>query len=104
VLHCSRSEGKGFPDFGAPKSAVDHLVKEPEEIGKIDPEPAIQTSGVEASIHERVVPLDHHEPFALQTIHGTDCRRRQVYLIRFMTNAKHPANSPPPNIVVPNER
>jgi len=30
--------------------------------------------------------------------------RLSVYRSRFITNAKHPANSPPPKIVVPNER
>ena len=98
------SEGKGFPDFGAPEPAVDHLVKKSKEVGEIDPEPAIYASRIEASIHQRVMPLDHHEPFALETIHA-DCRQLQaVYLIRFMTKAKQPAKSPPPNIVVPNER
>jgi hypothetical protein len=28
----------------------------------------------------------------------------RVYRSRFITNAKHPANNPPPTIVVPNER
>ncbi|HSC57795.1 MAG TPA: hypothetical protein VLC51_11360 [Nitrospira sp.] len=70
------------------------------KIGEIDPEPAIQTAGVKAPIHERVMPLDHHEPFALQTIHEL----QTIHLIRFMTNAKQPANRPPPKIVVPKER
>jgi hypothetical protein len=45
-------------------------MEEPKEIGQIDPESTIQTSGIETSIHQRVMPLDHHEPFALQTIHS----------------------------------
>jgi hypothetical protein len=49
-------------------------VEKAKEIGEIDPESAIQTPGVETSIHQRVVALDHHEPFALQTIHGKTCR------------------------------
>jgi hypothetical protein len=68
------------------------------QIGEVDPEPAIQTAGIETPIHERVVPLDHHEPFALETIHGS--RSYPVYLMRFITNAKQPANRPPPKIVV----
>jgi hypothetical protein len=63
------SQSKGFPNFRSPKSAVDDYVEKTMTVGEIDPEPAIQTAGVEAPIHQRVVPLDHHEPFALQTIH-----------------------------------
>jgi hypothetical protein len=72
VRRGSHSKGKGFPDFGTSEPAIDHLVEKSKKIGEIDPKPTIQTSGVEASIHQRVVPLDHHEPFALQTIHGRD--------------------------------
>jgi hypothetical protein len=75
-------------------------VEKSKKIGEINPEPAIQTAGVKAPIHERVMPLDHHEPFALQTIHEL----QTIHLIRFMTNAKQPANRPPPKIVVPKER
>lgn len=39
-------------------------MKEPEQVGQINPESTIQTTGVEAAIHERVVPLDHHKAFA----------------------------------------
>lgn len=95
-----QSQSKGFPNFGPPESAVDDLVEKSKKIGEIDPEPAIQTAGVKAPIHERVMPLDHHEPFALQTIHEL----QTIHLIRFMTNAKQPANRPPPKIVVPKER
>jgi hypothetical protein len=45
-------------------------MKEAEQVGKINPEPAIQTTGVEASIHQRIVTLDHHESLASQTVHG----------------------------------
>jgi hypothetical protein len=68
------------------------------QIGEVDPKPAIQTAGIETPIHERVVPLHHHEPFAFETIHGS--RSYPVYRMRFITNAKQPANSPPPKIVV----
>ena len=63
------SQSKGFPNFGSSESAVDDLMEKSKKIGEIDPEPAIQTARIQAPIHERVVPLDHHEPFALQTIH-----------------------------------
>jgi hypothetical protein len=39
------------------------------KIGEIDPKSAIEATGVKPPIHERIVPLDHHEPFALKTIH-----------------------------------
>jgi hypothetical protein len=79
-------------------------MKKSKKIGEIDPEPAIQTAGVKAPIHQRVMPLDHHEPFALQTIHEPSLLLQTIHLIRFMTKAKQPANRPPPKIVVPKER
>jgi hypothetical protein len=63
------SERKGFPNLGAPESAVDDFVEKSKKVGEIDPKSAIQTTGVQAPIHERIVPLDHHEAFALKTIH-----------------------------------
>lgn len=65
----SRSERKGFPNLRAPKSAIDHLVKKSKKIGEIDPKSAIETASIETPVHERIVPLDHHEAFALETIH-----------------------------------
>lgn len=44
-------------------------MKEPQQVGQIDPESTIQTTGVETAIHERVVPLDHHKAFAFQAVH-----------------------------------
>jgi hypothetical protein len=63
------SERKGFANFGAPKSAVDDFVEKSKKIGEIDPKPAIETTGVQPPIHERIVPLNHHEAFTFQTIH-----------------------------------
>ncbi len=40
-----------------------------EQVGEIDPKSTIQTTGVEPTIHERVMPLHHHEPFAFQAMH-----------------------------------
>jgi hypothetical protein len=65
----SRSERKGFPNLRAPKSAIDHFVKKSKKIGEIDPKSAIETASIEPPVHERIVPLDHHEAFALETIH-----------------------------------
>src|SRR4030095_7595032 len=63
------SESKGFPDLGSPESAVDDFVKKSKKVGKIDPEPTVQTARIQPPVHERVVALNHHEPFALKTIH-----------------------------------
>jgi hypothetical protein len=49
-------------------------VEKSKEIGKIDPKTAVETARIEPSIHERVVPLNHHEAFALETIHHTSIR------------------------------
>jgi len=49
-------------------------MKKAEQVGKIDPKPAIQTAGIDSPIHQRIVTLDHHETFASQTVH------RRVYL------------------------
>jgi hypothetical protein len=39
------------------------------QVGQIDPKPAIEAACVNSSVHERVVPLEHHEPFALEALH-----------------------------------
>jgi hypothetical protein len=44
-------------------------VEKPEDIRQINPKPAVQTARKEPSIHERVVTLDHHKPFAFQATH-----------------------------------
>jgi hypothetical protein len=44
-------------------------MKESKEVGEIDPKPAIEAPGVETPVHQCIVPLDHHEPFAFETIH-----------------------------------
>ena len=59
-------------------------MKESEQIGEIDPESTIQATGIETpihavsythldvykrQIHERVMPLHHHESFAFQAVH-----------------------------------
>jgi hypothetical protein len=45
-------------------------VKKTKQVGEVDPKAAIETPRIETAIHQRVVPLDHHEPFALETIHA----------------------------------
>jgi len=44
-------------------------MKKAEQVGKVDPKPAIQTAGIDSPIHQRIVTLDHHETFASQTVH-----------------------------------
>jgi hypothetical protein len=44
-------------------------VKKTKQVGKVDPKPAIQTAGIESSIHQRIVAFDHHEPLTSQTMH-----------------------------------
>jgi hypothetical protein len=81
-------------------------VEKPKKIGEIDPKPAIQTARVEPPIHERIMSLNHHEAFTLEAIHHEKVRKdlSTFHRIRFITNARQPARSPPPNIVVLNDR
>jgi hypothetical protein len=44
-------------------------MKKPQDIREINPKPAVQTARKEPPIHERIVTLDHHEPFAFQATH-----------------------------------
>jgi hypothetical protein len=44
-------------------------VEEAEQIGKVDPEPAIQTTGIKPPVYQRIVTLDHHKALAFQTVH-----------------------------------
>ena len=48
-------------------------MKETEQIRKVDPEPAIQTAGIESPIHQRIVTFDHHEALTSQTVHRRAC-------------------------------
>jgi hypothetical protein len=45
-------------------------VEEAEQVGKVNPKPAIQTTGIEPPIHQRIVTLNHHEAVTSQTMHG----------------------------------
>jgi hypothetical protein len=44
-------------------------VEKPKKIGQINPKTAVETTGIQSPIHERVMPLNHHEAFALEAIH-----------------------------------
>jgi len=74
----SRSEREGFPNLRTPESAIDDFVEKPKKSGEIDPKSPIETAGVEPAVHERIVPRDHHEAFALETIHRSS---RQTVVI-----------------------
>jgi hypothetical protein len=74
-LHSSSSKSKRFADLAAPESTIDDFVEKTKEICEVDPKPAVKTAGIEAPIHERVVSLNHHEPFTLKTIH---CLRSSI--------------------------
>lgn len=63
------SQGIGFSDLRAAQAAFNHLMKESEQIRKINPESAIQTARVESAVHQRIVPLHHHEPLAFEAMH-----------------------------------
>jgi hypothetical protein len=45
-------------------------MEEAEQIGKVNPKPAIQTTSIESPIHQRIVTLNHHESITSQTMHG----------------------------------
>jgi hypothetical protein len=64
-------ESEGLTRPGSTDLAVDNLVEEPQEIGQVKPEPAIQAAGAETAIEQRVMPLHHHEPFAFEAIHSS---------------------------------
>jgi hypothetical protein len=44
-------------------------VEKTKQVGKVNPKPAIQTAGIESSIHQRIVAFDHHESLTSQTMH-----------------------------------
>jgi hypothetical protein len=48
-------------------------MKETEQIGKINPESAIQTAGIESPVHQCIVTFDHHEALTSQTVHRRAC-------------------------------
>jgi hypothetical protein len=70
----SRLEREGFPNLRAPEPAIDDFVEKSKKIGEIDPKSAIETTGIEPAVHERIVPLDHHKAFTLETIHRSSCQ------------------------------
>jgi hypothetical protein len=53
-------------------------MKEAKQISKINPKPTIQAAGIKSAIHQRIVTLDHHKPFALKTIHPSPFENDQL--------------------------
>jgi hypothetical protein len=45
-------------------------MEEAEQVSKVNPKPAIQTTGIKPPIHQRIVTLNHHEAVTSQTMHG----------------------------------
>src|SRR5437899_11119172 len=92
-------------------SGLQHLVEESQQVSQVQPEPAVQTPGVQAGTVQRVLPLEHHEPLALEAHHASTLwhgdrwessektRPMRIHLIRFMMMAMHPASRPPPVMV-----
>jgi hypothetical protein len=44
-------------------------MEEAEQISKVDPEPAIQTTGIQSPVYQRIVTLDHHKALTFQAVH-----------------------------------
>jgi len=44
-------------------------MKESEQIGEVDPKSTIEATCVDSAIEQRIMPLHHHEPFALEALH-----------------------------------
>jgi hypothetical protein len=44
-------------------------VKESKQISEIDPESAVEASGIDPAIEEGIVAFDHHKPSALEALH-----------------------------------
>jgi hypothetical protein len=92
-------EYERFTHFITFPPTINNFMKKPEEVGQINPEPAIEAACVNPTIDEGIVAFHQHKPFALETLHTfpvlSDYRRR------FMINATQPASKPPPKSVVP---
>ena len=71
-----RLQGEGFTYFGSTKAAVQDLVKKPQQVGQIQPKSAVEASCIETPTDECIMPLDHHEPFALHAMHNFRSRVR----------------------------
>lgn len=44
-------------------------MKESKQISEIDPESAVEASGIDPAIEEGIVAFDHHKPSALEALH-----------------------------------
>ncbi len=62
-------QSQGFADLVTADAARDDFMQEAKEIRQIKPEPTVQTPRIQPSVHKGVMPLYHHEAFALETAH-----------------------------------
>mgnify|MGYP007037762567 CR=1 FL=1 len=44
-------------------------MKESEQVGEVYPKSTIQATSIETAIHERIMPLHHHESLTFQAVH-----------------------------------
>lgn len=92
-------ENEGFTHFITFPPTINHFMEKPEEVGQINPEPAIETARVNPTIDEGIMALHQHKTLALEALHT--CPVLSDYRMRFMMSATHPASKPPPMSVVP---
>jgi hypothetical protein len=59
----------GFSRFASTEATIEDLVEEAQQVGQVEPEPAVQAAGIETAVDQGIVPLDHHEPLAFQAMH-----------------------------------
>ena len=73
VLLCQKRppllENERFPYFITFPPTIKNFMKKTEEVGQINPEPAIETAGVYSPAHEGIVTFHHHKPSALEALH-----------------------------------
>lgn len=65
----ARLEHVRFPNLVPFSPTIDDFVKEAKKVGQINPESAIEASGIDSAVEEGVVAFDHHEPSALEALH-----------------------------------
>jgi hypothetical protein len=92
-------ENEGLTHLITFSPTINNFMKKPEEVGQINPEPAIKATRVNPAIDESIVAFHQHKSLALEALHT--CPVLSDYRMRFMMSATHPASKPPPMSVVP---
>ena len=88
---CWRSQGRiwgelqreGLTNLGATKAGVEDLVEKSQQVRQVQPESAVEAACVQPTVEQCVMPLHHHESFALQAVH-----------IRFVSRMPPPPSQP----------